>query len=197
MQVRSIIAKRLLESKLTAPSLYVSTDVQLDALTELRKTLAAQVRGRCRLAGECIERHLLQACLVNIHRHQHVKDNCATGPMLCEAHFYPPWLCALQTGSSFLLLSLLLLLLQGTKVSVNDFVMRAAALALKDTPQANAFWDAAAGASVQQPSVDVCVAVATDGGLITPIVKAADTKSLTQVRTSILCMICMRSCMNA
>jgi pyruvate/2-oxoglutarate dehydrogenase complex dihydrolipoamide acyltransferase (E2) component len=44
VQVRSIIAKRLLESKLTAPSLYVSTDVQLDQLTELRKTLAAQVR---------------------------------------------------------------------------------------------------------------------------------------------------------
>lgn len=70
---------------------------------------------------------------------------------------------------------------QGTKVSVNDFVMRAAALALRDTPAANAFWDKAGERSVQQPSVDVCVAVATDGGLITPIVKAADTKSLTQV----------------
>jgi pyruvate/2-oxoglutarate dehydrogenase complex dihydrolipoamide acyltransferase (E2) component len=41
--VRSIIAKRLLESKLTAPSLYVSTDVQLDQLSALRKTLAEQV----------------------------------------------------------------------------------------------------------------------------------------------------------
>jgi hypothetical protein len=70
---------------------------------------------------------------------------------------------------------------QGTKVSVNDFVMRAAALALRDTPAANAFWDKAAEAAVQQSSVDVCVAVATDGGLITPIVKAADTKTLTQV----------------
>jgi hypothetical protein len=64
---------------------------------------------------------------------------------------------------------------------VNDFVMRAAALALRDTPAANAFWDKHAEAAVQQPSVDVCVAVATDGGLITPIVKAADTKTLTQV----------------
>lgn len=71
-------------------------------------------------------------------------------------------------------------------MSVNDFVMRAAALALRDTPQANAFWDAAAGAAVKQPSVDVCVAVATDGGLITPIVKAADTKSLTQVGLGML-----------
>lgn len=72
-------------------------------------------------------------------------------------------------------------------MSVNDFVMRAAALALRDTPAANAFWDKAAEAAVQQPSVDVCVAVATDGGLITPIVKAADTKTLTQVRASVRC----------
>jgi pyruvate/2-oxoglutarate dehydrogenase complex dihydrolipoamide acyltransferase (E2) component len=72
-------------------------------------------------------------------------------------------------------------MLQGTKVSVNDFVMCAAALALRDTPEANAFWDKASETAVQQPSVDVCVAVATDGGLITPIVKAADTKSLMQV----------------
>ena len=44
-QVRSIIAKRLLESKLTAPSLYVSVDVRLDQLNSLRKTLAEQVGG--------------------------------------------------------------------------------------------------------------------------------------------------------
>lgn len=43
LQVRSIIAKRLLESKLTAPSLYVSADVQLEQLTALRKTLVEQV----------------------------------------------------------------------------------------------------------------------------------------------------------
>lgn len=80
-----------------------------------------------------------------------------------------------------LLLLLLLWCLQGTKLSVNDFVLRAAALALRDTPAANAFWDKGSEAAVQQPSVDVCVAVATEGGLITPIVKAADTKSLMQV----------------
>jgi len=46
LQVRSIIAKRLLESKLTAPSLYVSMDVCLDQLTALRKALAEQVSTR-------------------------------------------------------------------------------------------------------------------------------------------------------
>jgi hypothetical protein len=102
----------------------------------------------------------------------------------CPANWLHPCMpCQLAPLLLLPLLLLLLLLPQGTKVSVNDFVMRAAALALRDTPQANAFWDAAAGVSVQQPSVDVCVAVATDGGLITPIVKAADTKSLTQVRS--------------
>lgn len=47
-QVRKIIAKRLLESKLTSPSLYVSADAELDGVMTLRKTLAEagnKVRG--------------------------------------------------------------------------------------------------------------------------------------------------------
>jgi pyruvate/2-oxoglutarate dehydrogenase complex dihydrolipoamide acyltransferase (E2) component len=115
LQVRQIIAKRLLESKLTAPSLYVTAHVSLNNLEGLRVSLKAG----------------------------------------------------------------------GAKVSVNDFVVRAAALALRDVPEANAFWDGAAGASVQQPSVDVCVAVATEGGLITPIVKAADGKGLSQISAEV------------
>jgi hypothetical protein len=71
---------------------------------------------------------------------------------------------------------------QGVKVSVNDCVVRAAALALRDVPGANAAWDAAAGAVVPQASVDVAIAVATEGGLITPIVRDAANKSLAQVR---------------
>lgn len=96
--------------------------------------------------------------------------------------------CCVPCSVRLLLLLLLLLLWcwQGTKVSVNDFVLRAAALALRDTPAANAFWDKGSEAAVQQPSVDVCVAVATDGGLITPIVKAADTKSLMQVGAALV-----------
>jgi hypothetical protein len=67
------------------------------------------------------------------------------------------------------------------QVSVNDFVIRAVALALADVPAANARWDAAAGAAVPAAGVDVSVAVATDKGLITPIVAGADTKSLSQI----------------
>lgn len=47
-QVRRIIAKRLLESKQTSPSLYVSADAPLDGVQALRKQLAAQVCVRVR-----------------------------------------------------------------------------------------------------------------------------------------------------
>ncbi len=70
---------------------------------------------------------------------------------------------------------------RAAQVSVNDFVIRAVALALADVPAANARWDAAAGAAVPAGGVDVSIAVATDKGLITPIVAAADTKSLSQI----------------
>ena len=64
---------------------------------------------------------------------------------------------------------------------MNDFIVRAAALALQQVPSANAFWDAKAEQIRAGSSVDVAVAVATDKGLITPIIKAANTKSLVQV----------------
>lgn len=62
------------------------------------------------------------------------------------------------------------------KLSVNDFIIKAAALALQSVPAANAVW---AGDRVLQlkPS-DVAVAVAIEGGLFTPVLKDADSKSL-------------------
>ncbi len=65
------------------------------------------------------------------------------------------------------------------KVSVNDFVIKAAALALKLVPAANASWTDAAVRLYQ--GADISVAVATPGGLITPIVRGADTKSLSAI----------------
>jgi pyruvate dehydrogenase E2 component (dihydrolipoamide acetyltransferase) len=65
------------------------------------------------------------------------------------------------------------------KVSVNDFVIRASALALRKIPDANVSW-AEEGILAYQ-DVDISVAVATPNGLITPIVKQADTKSLRQI----------------
>ncbi len=63
------------------------------------------------------------------------------------------------------------------KLSVNDFVIRASALALKEVPEANAtFHDTFVR---QYDAADVAVAVAIDGGLVTPVIRNADDKSVT------------------
>lgn len=70
---------------------------------------------------------------------------------------------------------------QGIKVSVNDFVIKAAALALKIVPEANASYTPEGIA--MHHNADVSMAVAIDGGLITPIIKKAETKGLAQIAT--------------
>lgn len=70
-------------------------------------------------------------------------------------------------------------------ISVNDFVLRGCALALRDVPAANVFWDEATGSVQPQASVDISVAVATEGGLITPIVKHVDAKSLSAISAEV------------
>jgi pyruvate dehydrogenase E2 component (dihydrolipoamide acetyltransferase) len=70
---------------------------------------------------------------------------------------------------------------QGIKVSVNDFVIKAAALALKAVPEANASYSPE-GIALHHHA-DVAMAVAIDGGLITPIIRKAETKSLSQIAT--------------
>jgi pyruvate dehydrogenase E2 component (dihydrolipoamide acetyltransferase) len=65
------------------------------------------------------------------------------------------------------------------KLSVNDFVVKAAALALIRVPGVNRSWTDTA--LLQHRHADVGVAVALDFGLITPIVTAAETKSLAQI----------------
>ncbi|AQR61926.1 pyruvate dehydrogenase complex dihydrolipoamide acetyltransferase [Brevundimonas sp. LM2] len=68
---------------------------------------------------------------------------------------------------------------KGIKVSVNDFVIKAAAMALKAVPEANASYSPEGIA--MHHNADVAMAVAIDGGLITPIVFKAETKSLSQI----------------
>ena len=62
------------------------------------------------------------------------------------------------------------------KLSINDFVVKALALALKRVPAANAVWAEDRILRFQQS--DVGVAVAVEGGLLTPVVRNADTKSV-------------------
>lgn len=62
------------------------------------------------------------------------------------------------------------------RISINDFVIKAAARALRKVPAANVIWN---GDEILQLSdIDISVAVATDGGLITPILRGADRMSL-------------------
>jgi len=69
----------------------------------------------------------------------------------------------------------------GVKVSVNDFVIKASAMALKAVPEANASYSPEGIA--MHHHADVAMAVAIDGGLITPIIRKAETKSLSQIAT--------------
>jgi pyruvate dehydrogenase E2 component (dihydrolipoamide acetyltransferase) len=67
----------------------------------------------------------------------------------------------------------------GTEVSVNDLLVRACALTLVEHPAVNAQLQ---GDEVHKfPHADIAVAVAADGGLVTPIVRSADTKSAAQI----------------
>ena len=65
---------------------------------------------------------------------------------------------------------------RGVKLSVNDFIIKACALALQAVPEANAVW--AGDRTLQLKPSDVAVAVAIEGGLFTPVLKDADMKSL-------------------
>ena len=111
--MRKVIAKRLMESKLTAPHFYLTIDCEIDKLLAVRKELNEK-------AGD-----------------------------------------------------------SGYKLSVNDLVIRATALALKKVPAANATWTESAIRIYDQ--VDISVAVAIDEGLITPVIRDAGSKGLVEI----------------
>lgn len=118
--MRKIIARRLLESKQQVPHFYLTVEVELDALMEIRAQLND---AAVKKAGK-------------------------------------------ESKPAY-------------KLSVNDLVIKAVALAMRDKPNCNVSWYD--DAIIQYNNVDVSVAVATDGGLITPIVRNADQKSLPQI----------------
>ncbi|SMY09701.1 pyruvate dehydrogenase complex dihydrolipoamide acetyltransferase [Flavimaricola marinus] len=65
---------------------------------------------------------------------------------------------------------------RGVKLSVNDFIIKACALALQSVPDANSVW--AGDRTLKLKPSDVAVAVAIEGGLFTPVLKDAEMKSL-------------------
>ena len=118
--MRKVIARRLTESKQTIPHFYVSVDVTLDHLLELRERLNLQAP----------------------------KDKEGK----------PLW-----------------------KISVNDFIIKAMAMALIKVPDANVTWTE--NAMVKHKHADIGIAVSIPGGLITPIVRSAEMKGLAQIST--------------
>ncbi|ABD44627.1 pyruvate dehydrogenase complex, E2 component, dihydrolipoamide acetyltransferase [Ehrlichia chaffeensis str. Arkansas] len=66
-----------------------------------------------------------------------------------------------------------------TKVTVNDFIIKAVAMSIKKFPEINVSWSD--DKIVVFPSIDISVAVSIDNGLITPIIFGADKKSLLEI----------------
>jgi pyruvate dehydrogenase E2 component (dihydrolipoamide acetyltransferase) len=71
----------------------------------------------------------------------------------------------------------------GTKVSLNDFIIRAIALALRHHPNVNASWGEEA--ITQHGEVHIGVAVATPDGLITPVIRNADSKAVSDIASEV------------
>ena len=68
---------------------------------------------------------------------------------------------------------------EGVKISVNDLIIRAAAMALIKVPKANASWE---GDNTRLfHHADIAMAVAVDGGLVTPVIWAAEQKGLAEI----------------
>jgi pyruvate dehydrogenase E2 component (dihydrolipoamide acetyltransferase) len=70
---------------------------------------------------------------------------------------------------------------KGVKLSVNDFIIKASALALQDVPDCNAVW--AGDRILKMKASDVAVAVAIEGGLFTPVLRDAHQKTISALST--------------
>lgn len=69
----------------------------------------------------------------------------------------------------------------GHKISINDFVIRATALALRQHPQVNSGFNSANSTLIRYKTIDISIAVSLPQGLITPIIRHADFKNLGQI----------------
>jgi len=101
----------------------------------------------------------------------------STGPI---PHFY---LTAEYDVTNLLSLREQLNEIEGIKTSVNDFIVRAAALALRHHPNVNASWGDEA--ITQHGEIHIGIAVSTPEGLITPVVRSADQKSVPDISSEV------------
>jgi pyruvate dehydrogenase E2 component (dihydrolipoamide acetyltransferase) len=101
----------------------------------------------------------------------------STGPI---PHFY---LTADYDVTNLISVRQQLIEMTGTKVSLNDFIIRAIALALRHHPMVNASWGD--DAITQHGEVHIGVAVATPDGLITPVIRNADQKAVSDIASEV------------
>jgi pyruvate dehydrogenase E2 component (dihydrolipoamide acetyltransferase) len=101
----------------------------------------------------------------------------STGPI---PHFY---LTADYDVTNLLSVRQQMIEITGVKVSLNDFIIRGIALALRHHPSVNASWGD--DAITQHGEVHIGVAVATPEGLITPVIRNADTKNVADIATEV------------
>lgn len=120
--IRSIIAKKLVQAKQEVPHFYLDADCKIDQLIKIRKII-----------------------------NDDAKINNEGKPIY--------------------------------KISINDFIVKAVAKSLKDFPSVNSSW--LDGSIVQYNNIDISIAVAIKDGLITPIVKNADLKSIIDISNEI------------
>ena len=69
------------------------------------------------------------------------------------------------------------------KISVNDFVVKAVAAALMDVPEANVIWNP--DSMLKFESVDLAIAVSTEGGLLTPVIRGVEKRQLSNLSQAI------------
>jgi pyruvate dehydrogenase E2 component (dihydrolipoamide acetyltransferase) len=73
----------------------------------------------------------------------------------------------------------------GVKITFNDFILKAAALSLRNHPEINSGFNSVNGTIIRFKTIDIAVAVSIDGGLITPIIRHADYKNLGEISVEV------------
>lgn len=149
----------------------------------------ARVRGtgrNGRISREDVEAHAREhGMLPAANANEPVRERLsamrmAIGRRLAEAvHSIPHYRLSVDVDCRALDHSRERLAASGAKVSLNDLLLSACALTLPGHPDLNAHF--VEGEVLRFPRADVCVVVATDGGLVTPVVRGADGKSVGQI----------------
>lgn len=125
------------------------------------------------VSGEFIEEPLTPMRKTIAHRLQAAKS------------FIPHFYITLNIRAENLLNTRSQLHTHGLKISINDFVIRASALALRDHPQMNSGFNSANQTIVRFKTVDIAIAVAVPDGLLTPIIRHADYKNLGEISAEV------------